>query len=211
MSGIAILSISSNRLVSFVHSTESFLSYKYWSYRGAKNHSFSWFAASQNILSWEVVLRYMKNLYFVWENLIPSSQCWKWLESILKILKKEVWIKCILILKFMEKTPSSRFFVEKMKMSIEAQTTLYVALSRVFINNWYKWSPVSKHIIENLEKRLPEDLKQHAEGLKIFKENGILDTLKKSGNALENQGKFYKNYMETLEVILLFIWVSREF
>ena len=153
----------------------------------------------------------MKNLYFVWENLIPSSQCWKWLESILKILKKEVWIKCILILKFMEKTPSSRFFVEKMKMSIEAQATLYVALSRVFINNWYKWSPVSKHIIENLEKRLPEDLKQHAEGLKIFKENGILDTLKKSGNALENQGKFYKNYMKTLEVILLFIWVSREF
>ena len=98
-----------------------------------------------------------------------------------------------------------------MKMSAEAHTTLYLALSRVFVNDWHNRSPDSKHIIENLQKCLSDDLKEHADDLKkIFKENRILETLEKFRNALENQGKFHINYMKIFEVILLFIRVSRE-
>ena len=46
-----------------------------------------------------------------------------------------------------------------MKMSAEAHTTLYLALSRVFVNDWHNRSPDSKHLTENLQKvfaRRPE-------------------------------------------------------
>ena len=66
-------------------------------------------------------------------------------------------------------------------------------------------------MVENLQKCLPDDLKEHVDGLKkIFKENGILETLEIFVNALENQGKFYINYMKMFEVILLFIRASKE-
>ena len=56
-----------------------------------------------------------------------------------------------------------------------------------------------------------DDLTEHVDGLKkISKENGILETLEKFGNALENQGKFYINYMKMSEVMLLFIRASRQ-
>ena len=58
---------------------------------------------------------------------------------------------------------------------------------------------------------MSDDLKEHLDGLKkIFKENGILEVLKKLRNALENQGKFNINYIKMFQVILLFIRELRE-
>ena len=98
-----------------------------------------------------------------------------------------------------------------MKMSVEAHTTLYLALFRVFINNWYNQRSGSKHKMEKFQKCLPDNLKEHADGLtKIFEGNGILKATEKFESALENQGKFYIDYMKIFEVILLFIPTPRE-
>ena len=51
-------------------------------------------------------------------------------------------------------------------MSVEAHTTLYLALSIAFINDWYNRSLGNKHKIENLQECLLDDLKEHADGLK---------------------------------------------
>lgn len=79
-------------------------------------------------------------------------------------------------------------------MSVEAYTTLYLALSWVFINNCYNQGPRSKYIIEKLQNCLPDDLNKHTGGLKkIVEENGNLEALEKFGNTSENQRKFYIN------------------
>ena len=88
-------------------------------------------------------------------------------------------------------------------MRVEARTILYLALSRVFISDWYNRSPGGKHIIENLRKCLPNNLKEQTDDLKkIFEENGILEALEKFINALENQGHVFINYMKMFAVIL---------
>ena len=56
-----------------------------------------------------------------------------------------------------------------MKMSTEVHKSLYLALSRAFINNLYNQSPGSKHIMEHLKKCLPDELKEQADGLKTSK------------------------------------------
>ena len=75
---------------------------------------------------------------------------------------------------------------KNMKMSVETTTTLYSALFRVFINDWYNRGPGIKHMIENLQKCLPDNLKESGAGLKkILEENNIL-------KALENSEMHYK-------------------
>ena len=67
-----------------------------------------------------------------------------------------------------------------MKISAEAHTRLYLAFSRFLVNIWYYQSLGSQDITEDLEIVLPaDDLKEHADSLKIIFKDNILEALQK--------------------------------
>ena len=67
-----------------------------------------------------------------------------------------------------------------MKISAEAHTILYLAFSRFLINIWYYQSLGRQDITEDLEIVLPtDDLKEHADSLKIIFKDNILEALQK--------------------------------
>ena len=99
-----------------------------------------------------------------------------------------------------------------MKGSIEAHTTLYLALLRTLIFDWYNASQENKDTKCNLTKEATSEyMKEQVELVQnIFKESWTLTKIYSFGDALENQGRFFMNYMLMVENLLLFIRASRE-
>ena len=103
-----------------------------------------------------------------------------------------------------------------MKRSIEAHTTLYLTLLRTLIFNWYSASQKNKDTKYKLDERFTKEAtsegrKEQVELVQnIFKESGILTKMYSFGDVLENQGRFFMNYMLIVENLILFIRASRE-
>ena len=103
-----------------------------------------------------------------------------------------------------------------MKRSIEAHATLYLTLLRTLIFDWYSASQKNKDTKYKLDERFTKEAtsegrKEQVELVQnIFKESGILTKMYSFGDVLENQGRFFMNYMLIVENLILFIRASRE-
>ena len=103
-----------------------------------------------------------------------------------------------------------------MKRSIEAHTTMYLALLRILLFDWYNESKDNKETMDNLKNQHAKqtslvDMQDNVKLLKnIFKEHGILNKIFNFGDTLEHQGRFFRNYMRMFENLLLFIRASRD-
>lgn len=96
--------------------------------------------------------------------------------ALLKVIRKYIIVSEI----YRESTLKQILGRRDMKISAEAHTRLYLAFSRFLINIWYYQSLGRQDITEDLEIVLPaDDLKEHADSLKIIFKDNILEALQK--------------------------------
>ena len=98
---------------------------------------------------------------------------------------------------------------------VEAHTTLFLALFRVYFSDWYQKNPAYKEPVEQLRRMLEdlpnEDMRENTSCLHdILNESGMLQQLNLFGDSLQHQGRYFRNYMKICEILLLFIRSSRQ-
>ena len=108
-----------------------------------------------------------------------------------------------------------------MKRGVEANTLMYLALTRICFNEWLNMSENNAVVVNEIKSQLQEIKKVayddhptfqafHNNMLEKFESIYIFSNFESFRNSLKNQGKFFNNYMKMVETLLLFIRSSTE-